>query len=93
MNTTVNVWPGLEDLFAWLGEDNLSRDAQTQEVMAVEANAVHAAYSQWAAAQMEARTELKTLKKEIKMIRDEVAKAQARTNRLLDESLLRTPAT
>jgi hypothetical protein len=92
MTTTGNVWPGLEELFAWLGEDNLSRNAQTQEVTAVEANAVHAAYSQWAAAQMEARTELKTLKKEIKTIRDELAKAQARTNRLLDESLLHTPA-
>ena len=50
MTTTGDVWPGLGELFAWLDEDNLSRDAQTQEVTAVEANAVHAAYSQWAAA-------------------------------------------
>ena len=50
MATTGNVWPSLEELFAWLGEDNLSRDAQTQEVTAVGANAVHVAYSQWAAA-------------------------------------------
>jgi hypothetical protein len=45
-------------------------------VTAVEANAVHAAYFQWAATQMEARTELKTLKKAIKTIRDKFAKAK-----------------
>jgi hypothetical protein len=92
MATTGNVWPSLEELFAWLGEDNLSRDAQTQEVTAVGANAVHVAYSQWAAAQVETRTELKTLKKEMKTMREELAKSQARTNRLFDDSLLRTPA-
>jgi hypothetical protein len=92
MTTTGKVWPGLEELFAWLGDDNLSCDAQIQKVTAVEANAVHTAYSQWTAAQLEACTELKTLKKEIKTIRDELAKAQARTNRLLDKSVLSTPA-
>jgi DNA anti-recombination protein RmuC len=41
---------------------------------------------------MEARTELNALKKEIKTIRNELAKAQTRINRLLDKSLLRMTA-
>jgi hypothetical protein len=76
MTTTGNIWPGLEELFAWLGEDNLSRDTQTHEVMVVEANTVHTAYFQWATAQVETSMELKTLKKEMKMMREELANSQ-----------------
>jgi len=58
-------------------------------VTAVEANAVQAAYSQWLEVHRGACTELETLKKEMKIMKGELTKAQERTNRLIDESLLR----
>jgi hypothetical protein len=92
MTTPGVVWPVPEELFDWLGEANLSRDGQTQHVTAVEANAVHSAYSQWLEGHRGACTELETLKKKMKTMQGELTKAQERTNRLIDESLLRTPA-
>ena len=92
MTTTGVVWPVPEELFDWLGESNLSRDGQAQRVTAVEANAVQAAYSQWLEVHRGACTELETLKKKMKTLKGELTKAQERTNRLIDESLLRTPA-
>ena len=59
---------------------------------AVEANAVHAAYSQWLEDHRGACTELESLKKEVTTMKEELTKSQERTNRLIDESLLRTPA-
>ena len=92
MTTTGVVWPAPKELFDWLGELHLSRDGQTQRVTAVEANAVHAAYSQWLEDHRGACTELESLKKEVTTMKEELTKSQERTNRLIDESLLRTPA-
>jgi len=91
MTTTGVIWPVPKELFNWLGKSNLSRDGQAQHVTAVEANAVQAAYSQWLEVHRGACTELETLEKEMTTTKGELTKAQERTNRLIDESLLCTP--
>jgi len=46
MSNTPKLWPELGDLLEWIGEANLSRDAN-EVVISVSANAVLNAYAQW----------------------------------------------
>ena len=81
MATQPVAWPEPDDLFAWIGEADISRD-HTSAVIAVTGEAVLNAYAKWYVIHQEASLRIHEQGKEIQAMKDDKGKAPALKNRI-----------